>query len=83
MNFSKRNPLLRKNVEEFNNLIGSLGQEIEEQNLEDIAGGSSQICASIEVATLISAGVTWANDKYTAYAKCGGVWSATAECFCK
>ena len=85
MNSSKRNPLLRNNMAECNNVIGSLGEEIQEQNLSDIQGGSSHICATIEVsavvATAVGGAVTWVNDKATAKYKCGGVLTATAECF--
>ncbi len=85
MSFSKRNPLLRNNMEEFNNVIGSLGEEIQEQNLDNIDGGSSQLCATVmlSAATLasVSAGLTWVNDKLTAKYGCGGVFTATYECF--
>ncbi|APQ99839.1 hypothetical protein RSJ2_787 [Clostridium botulinum] len=84
MNFSKRNPLLRNNMEEFNTIVGSLGEEIKEQNLEDINGGSTQLCASVKISAgvtlVVSKAVTWANDKVTAKYECGGVWSITAEC---
>ncbi len=83
MNFSKRNPLLRNNMDEFNKVIGSLGEEIQEQNLDNIDGGSTLPCweASIAVVTLVSAAATWINDKVTAKYKCGGVFTATYECW--
>ena len=99
MNFSKRNPLLRNSNNEFDQVLGSLGEEIAEQSLGDINGGTSTPCLSVQ-ATLVatasssgcikatcasaaaaSAAVTWANDKATAKYKCGGVFTATAECF--
>ncbi|WP_270943284.1 plantaricin C family lantibiotic [Romboutsia lituseburensis] len=98
MNFSKRNPLLRNNMEEFNDLIGGLGEEIKEQDLGNVDGGTGTPCLSVRVtvvatassagcaktsAAAVSAASAWVNDKVTAYSKCGGVWSATAECFCK
>ena len=99
MNFSKRNPLLRNNMNEFEGVLGSLGEEIAEQNLGDINGGTSTPCLSVQAtlvatasssgcikasvasATAVSAAATWVNDKATAKYKCGGVLTATAECF--
>lgn len=85
MKFSKRSPLLRNNMEEFNKIIGSLGEEIKEQSLENIDGGSSQICASVELSavavSVISGVVSKLNDVVTEKYKCGGVISATAECW--
>ncbi|BCZ44257.1 hypothetical protein psyc5s11_03240 [Clostridium gelidum] len=95
MNFSKRNPLLRNNTQEFNEVIGSLGQEIAEQDLGDIDGGSTPLCGAIVATasswgcvgtvTAVSAAATaasaWVNGKVTAKYKCGGVLTATAECF--
>ncbi len=69
-------------MEEFNDVIGSLGEEIEEQNLENIDGGSSQICASIKISGMITAGLTWVNEKATAKYNCGGVATVTVECLC-
>ncbi|WP_142415051.1 plantaricin C family lantibiotic [Hathewaya massiliensis] len=96
MNFSKRNPLLRNKMDQFNEVIGSLGEEIQEQNLGDIDGGTSLPCLSVnativatassmgcvETASIISAGTAWVNDKVTAYYKCGGVATVTLECLC-
>ncbi len=95
MSFSKRNPLLRNNMEEFNNVIGSLGEEIKEQDLDNVNGGSTMVCvtisatassascvaASTAVASLIGGAYTWVNDKVTAKYGCGGVFTATYECF--
>ncbi|APQ99811.1 hypothetical protein RSJ2_788 [Clostridium botulinum] len=55
MNFSKRNPLLRNNVEEFNKIIGSLGEEIEEQNLSNINGGTGAPCLSVRATVVATA----------------------------
>ncbi|BCZ44256.1 hypothetical protein psyc5s11_03230 [Clostridium gelidum] len=85
MNFSKRNPLLRNNMDEFNEIIGSLGDEIDEQNLENIDGGSTPACVAVAsvcaVVTAAGGVYAWANEKATAKYKCGGVLTATAECF--
>lgn len=83
MNFSKRNPLLRNNMEEFNSIIGSLGEEIEEQDLQNTDGGSTPACvsAAVAVSTAVSGVYTWVNGKVTAKYGCGGVYTATAECF--
>ena len=78
MNSSKRNPLLRKNNEEFNKVIGSLGEEIKDQNLENIDGGSTPACVS--AATAVSNFTAWVNDKLTAKIKCGSLFTASAEC---
>ncbi len=82
MNFSKRNPLLRKNANEFNNIIGSLGEEIDDQDLGNIDGGSTPACvsAATAVASVIGGASKWVNDKVTANKKCGGVYTATVEC---
>lgn len=57
MNSSKRNPLLRNNMVEFNKIIGSLGEEIQEQNLDEINGGTSLPCLSVQ-ATIIATAST-------------------------
>jgi len=58
MNTSKRNPLLRNNMAEFNKIIGSLGEELQEQNLDEINGGTTLPCLSVQgtiIATASSA----------------------------
>lgn len=83
MNFSKRNPLARNNMEEFNTIIGSLGDEIKDQNLDEINGGTGQICSAISVFVSV-ANITMAtNDWLTKKVGCGGVITATAECLCR
>ncbi|EOU1871538.1 plantaricin C family lantibiotic [Clostridium perfringens] len=81
MKFSKRNPLLRKNTEDFNKVVGDLGQDIQEQDLENIEGGSTPGCAAVAAVTAVGTVVAWGETVVTNKYKCGGVWSATAECF--
>lgn len=82
MKFSKRNPLARNNMEEFNTVIGSLGDEIKEQNLDGINGGTGPYCSAISVFVSIAEISMASNDWLTKKLGCGGVISATAECFC-
>ena len=51
MNASKRNPILRNNNYALDDVIGNLGDEMQEQQLSNIDGGthSSQICATIAI----------------------------------
>ena len=55
MNSSKRNPLLRNNKDEFNKIIGSLGEEIQEQSLDEINGGTSLPCLSVQATVVATA----------------------------
>jgi len=82
MKFSKRNPLARNNMEEFNTVIGSLGEEIKEQNLDEINGGTGPYCETIAISVTIAKISMATNDWLTKIAGCGGVISITAECLC-
>ena len=82
MKFSKRNPLIRNNMEEFNAVIGSLGDEIKEQNLDEINGGTGQICSAISVSVSIAEFSMATIDWITKLIGCGGVITVTVECLC-
>lgn len=72
MKLSRRNPLLRGKEEKgFNNMVGSLYEDIESQELQDIEGGSSLACVSVTL---------WVHDKITELARCGAVLTTSAEC---
>lgn len=77
MKFSKRSPLLRNNMEEFNKIIGSLGEEIKEQTLGNIDGGTGIPCVSVNatiVATASSQGCIKASLEVSAVASAAGAW---------
>ncbi|RCX19464.1 hypothetical protein DFR58_103211 [Anaerobacterium chartisolvens] len=76
MNFSKRNPLLRNNANnDFNNSVGSLGEEIQRQDLETIEGGSTPLCV-IGTTILYTVTQTIATQVWS----CGAVLTTSAEC---
>ena len=69
-------------MEEFNAVIGSLGDEIKEQNLDEINGGTGQICSAISVSVSIAEISMATNDWITKKIGCGGVITVTVECLC-
>ncbi|MBX4262549.1 plantaricin C family lantibiotic, partial [Clostridium estertheticum] len=42
---SKRNPLLRNNVQALDDIIGNLGEEMKEQQLSNLDGGTTLPCS--------------------------------------
>lgn len=58
MSVSKRSPLLRNNPQELDDVIGNLGEEMKEQQLCNVEGGthSTPICASIAITAVSVAG---------------------------
>ncbi|WLC73344.1 plantaricin C family lantibiotic (plasmid) [Clostridium estertheticum] len=58
MNISKRNPLLRNNVQALDAVIGNLGEEMKEQQLSNVDGGtiSTHLCATVYLSAVSIAG---------------------------
>lgn len=50
MNISKRNPLLRNNVQALDDVIGNLGEEMKEQQLSNLDGGTTIPCSTVCIA---------------------------------
>ncbi|RCX19463.1 hypothetical protein DFR58_103210 [Anaerobacterium chartisolvens] len=76
MNLSKRSPLLRNNVSTgFDSSVGSLGEEIQRQDLETIEGGSTLGCV-LGVIGIYTATQSIATQVFG----CGAVLTTSAEC---
>ena len=77
---------MRKRNLELTQNIGELTEEINKQDLETVNGGDEGVNKATPAATVVISTVqitTWANDKITEYAGCGGVLTVTKECLCK
>lgn len=53
MSMSKRNPLFRDNEALLDNVVGNLGEEMKEQQLSNVEGGTSIPC-SVLMAEIVS-----------------------------
>ena len=76
MNLSKRNPLLRNAWEKgFNDTVGKLEDDIQQQDLEGIEGGSTPVCAVASVCLSVMLDLA-----YTSKNNCGYILTTSAEC---
>ena len=76
MNISKRNPMLRNNECALDSVIGNLGQEIQEQQLSNIDGGTSIPCSILMVEISCAA-----SSACCAAASVSAVWGITNAIF--
>ncbi|MCX0386938.1 plantaricin C family lantibiotic [Clostridium perfringens] len=81
MNISKRNPLLRTNSNDLKKVIGDLGEELKDQNLEIIDGGSEAACGAVAATCALGGLIIKGEDLITQKYNCGNWYTATAECF--
>ena len=80
MNLSKRSPLLRNAWEKgFNDSVGKLEDDIQQQDLEGIEGGSTVLCG-ISAVTAVTTITCWVNDRATQIFGCGVILTTSAEC---